>query len=155
MKLLIGSDHAGYKLKEDIKKFAKKLGHEILDYGTNSEEPVDYPDISERLAKDVVRQNEKGILVCGSGTGMSISANKIKGARAALCYDEFTAKVSREHNDANILCLAGRDMTLVQARRITKAWLEAEFSGEERHRRRVEKIKRIETKNLPSSKFFG
>lgn len=149
MRLLIGSDHAGYKLKEEIKKFSKKLGHQVIDYGTTSEEPIDYPDISEKVAKDVVKNNGRGILVCGSGTGMTISANKIRGARAALCYDEFTARVSRAHNDANILCLAGRDMSQKQAKKITKAWLETEFSNEERHKRRVAKIKKLELKNLP------
>lgn len=150
MKLILGSDHAGYRLKEAIKKYTKKLGHENLDYGTNSEEPIDYPDISEKVARDVVNKNLKGILVCGSGTGMSIAANKVKGARAALCYDEFTAGVAREHNDANILCLAGRDMSIKKAEKITKVWLETAFSNEERHKRRVEKIKKIETKNLSS-----
>ena len=146
MKIIIGSDHAGYKLKEDIKEYARKLGHEVIDYGTNSEEPIDYPDISEEVAKEVAKNNLKGILVCGSGTGVSIAANKIKGARASLCYDEFTARIAREHNDANILCLSGRNMSPMQAKKVTKTWLETEFSNEERHKRRVDKIKIMESK---------
>lgn len=144
MQIIIGSDHAGFKMKEEIRKYVEKLGHKISDYGTNSEESVDYPDIAGKVAENVVKQKKLGILVCGSGTGVTIAANKVKGARAALCFDEFTAKTSREHNDANILCLAGLDMTLGQARKITKAWIEAKFSNEERHKRRIEKIMRLE-----------
>lgn len=144
MNLIIGSDHAGYKLKEVIKNYIQKIGHSIIDYGTNSEKPVDYPEISEKVAKDIVRKNTKGILICGSGTGMTISANKIKGARAVLCYDEFTARVSREHNNANILCLAGKDMSEEQAEKITKVWLETDFSNEERHKRRIKQIEEME-----------
>ncbi len=144
MQIIIGSDHAGFKMKEEIRKYVEKLGHKILDYGTNSEESVDYPDIAGKVAGDVVKQKKIGILICGSGTGVTIAANKIKGARAALCFDEFTAKTSREHNDANILCLAGRDMTLGQAKKITKTWLDTEFSNEERHKRRIEKVMRLE-----------
>ncbi len=146
MDVIIGSDHAGFKLKEEIKKFSQKLGYDVSDYGTNSEQSVDYPDIAEKVASDVVKKKKLGILICGSGTGVTIAANKIKGARAALCFDEFTAKTSREHNDANILCLAGRDMELAQAKKVAQAWLQSEFTNEERHKRRIEKVRRLETK---------
>jgi ribose 5-phosphate isomerase B len=140
MKIIIASDHAGYKLKEELKEYLKGLGHETEDMGTNSEESVDYPDYGKKAAEQVVSSGNKGILICGSGIGMSMVANKIKGARAALCHNEYTAKASREHNDANILCLGSRDTDTETAKKLTKIFLETEASKEERHKKRVNKI---------------
>ncbi|MEI6157555.1 MAG: ribose 5-phosphate isomerase B, partial [Atribacterota bacterium] len=109
MKILVGSDHAGFELKEDIKLYLQELGHEVIDYGTHSSEMMDYPDVAFPLARDVVgRVGEKGILCCGTGVGICIAANKVRGVRAANCHDTFSARSSREHNDANILTLGGR-----------------------------------------------
>lgn len=144
MKVLIGSDHAGFSLKEDLKQFLRSLGYEVEDYGIYVEEPFDYPDVAIRLAEDVVKgKGKRGILVCGTGVGMSIAANKVKGARAALCHDVFSAKASRAHNNANILAMGERVIGKGLAREIVKTWLEADFQGE-RHARRVEKIERYE-----------
>jgi ribose 5-phosphate isomerase B len=140
MKIIIASDHAGYKLKEELKQYLKELGHEAEDMGTNSEESVDYPDYGKKAAKEVAKTKSKGILICGSGIGMSMVANKVKGIRAALCHNEYTAKASREHNDANILCLGARDTDRETAKKLTKIFLETEASSEERHKRRVSKI---------------
>ena len=144
MKILIGADHAGYKLKEELKEYIKQLGHNIKDYGADSEEAVDYPLIAGKLAKDAVKNKARGILICGSGIGMSIAANKVKGARAAVCHNEFTAEVSRTHNNSNILCLGSRDIEKGIAKKIVKIWLETRFSDEERHKRRVDEISKIE-----------
>lgn len=140
MKITIAADHAGYKLKEELKKYLEELGHEAEDLGTGSEESVDYPDYAKKAAKEVAKQGNKGILICGSGIGMSMAANKIKGIRAALCHNEYTAKVAREHNDANILCMGARDIDANTAKKLTKIFLETEASQEERHKRRVNKI---------------
>ena len=140
MKIIIASDHAGYKYKEELKKYITELGYEVEDLGTNSEESVDYPPIGKKATEKIVKDKTKGILICGSGVGMSVVANKVKGAIAALAHDEYTAKTSREHNDANVLVLSQRDMDLEKVKHITKVWLETEFSGIERHKRRVDEI---------------
>lgn len=144
MKVLLGSDHAGFHLKEDLKKFIQSLGHEVEDYGIYTDEPFDYPDVAIRLAKDVAEgKGARGILICGTGVGMSIAANKVKGIRAALCHDVFSARASREHNNANILTMGERVIGKGLAREIVKVWLETDFQGE-RHARRLEKIERYE-----------
>jgi|TARA_B100001971_G_C18244644_1_gene573362 ribose 5-phosphate isomerase B len=143
-KIIIGSDHAGFKLKEDVKKFLKNIHYKVKDCGTDSEESVDYPNIGKKVAKDVAKEKCFGILICGSGIGMSIVANKVKGIRAALCHDENTAEVARKHNNSNILCLGSRVLEDGDAKRIVKRYLETEFSDEERHKRRVDEIKDIE-----------
>ena len=140
MKIIIASDHAGYKLKEELKEYLKELGHETEDLGTNSEQPVDYPDYGYKAAKQASDSGDKGILLCGSGIGMSIVANKVKGIRAALCHNEYTAKAARQHNDANILCLGARDIDTETAKKITKIFLETEVSSEARHKRRISEI---------------
>ncbi|RLE72284.1 MAG: ribose 5-phosphate isomerase B [Thermoprotei archaeon] len=144
MKIAIASDHAGYKLKEYLKKTLEKEGYEVADLGTYSSESVDYPDYATKLAK-LVSKNlvEKGILICGTGIGMSIAANKFPGVRAAVCWSEETAALSRRHNDANILCLGGRVLKPEKAAKILKIWLSTEFEGG-RHFRRIQKIKKIE-----------
>ncbi len=148
MKIAIASDHAGFPLKETIKKYLDDLGYEYKDFGTTNEESVDYPDYASKVAKAVSENKfEKGILICGTGIGMSIVANKFPGVRAALCYDVETARLSREHNDANVLTLGGRTTNHELAKEIVHVWLTTEFVGE-RHLRRVNKIKEIDSRNF-------
>jgi ribose 5-phosphate isomerase B len=147
MKIALGSDHGGYRLKENLKKYLKELNVEYKDFGCNSEKSVDYPDIGFKIAIEVKNRNyDKGILICGTGIGMSIVANKIKGIRASLCHDVFSARYTREHNDANILTLGGRVIDSGLAKEIVKVWLNTDFSGEERHLKRLNKIKQEEDK---------
>lgn len=147
MKIALGSDHGGYQLKENLKKYLKELNVEYKDFGCNSEKSVDYPDIGFKIAREVKNRNyDKGILICGTGIGMSIVANKIKGIRASLCHDVFSARYAREHNDANILTLGGRVIDSGIAKEIVKVWLNTDFSGEERHLKRLNKIKQEEDK---------
>ena len=145
-KLILGSDHAGFKLKEEIKKFLDKQKIEYEDLVVFSDEPSDYPDISYNLAEKIAKTNSKGILMCGTGIGESIVANKVKGVRAANCFNEYTAQKSREHNDSNVLCLGARVLSADESKKIIRTWLETDFSGEERHKRRLGKISGIESK---------
>jgi len=141
MKIAIGSDHAGYKLKEIIKAYLKRKKLEFKDFGTNSEEACDYPDLAYPVAKAVARgEFDSGILICGSGVGVTITANKVKGIRAVNAYDTYTAKQSRQHGDCNVLCLAGRKLTRAKATKIVDVWLKTKFSNDERHLRRIKKI---------------
>ncbi len=144
MKIYISSDHGGYNLKGYVKKYVSESGYEIEDLGTNSEESVDYPDYAEKLCKKVFENKAKGILICGTGIGMSMSANKMKGIRAALCGNEYLAKMSRRHNNSNVLCLGGRVIGEELACNIVKVWLETDFSKEERHHKRVGKINKLD-----------
>lgn len=146
MKIAIGADHAGFELKELISKIVEETGHEVIDMGTGSSCSVDYPDYAEAVAQAVSDgKTERGILICGTGIGMSIVANKFKNIRAALCNDLFTAKMSRLHNDANILCMGARVIGKGLAIEIVKTWLNTPFEAE-RHLKRVEKINIIERK---------
>jgi ribose 5-phosphate isomerase B len=148
MKIAIGSDHRGYMAKEKIKALLADLGYEVIDFGTNSTKAFDYPDAAVPVAKAVAEgKAERAILLCGTGLGVSISANKICGIRAALCHDELTAQMSRQHNDANVLCLAADLVGEALMRRIVEVWLETAFEGG-RHLRRVQKIMEIEKMNL-------
>lgn len=140
MKIIIGSDHAGFELKERVKEYLNQLNHETEDLGAFSEEPVDYPLIAKEVAKKVAKTGSTGILICGSGIGMCITANKVKGVRAALCYDEYTAKVSREHNNANILCLGARTGSAKIYKKIISTFLATQPSKEERHLRRIKEM---------------
>ena len=141
MKIAIGSDHGGYELKGKLIKYIEDLGYEVVDYGTYSDESVDYPDYGEKVAKSVVAGNEDlGVVICGTGIGISIAANKVKGARAALCSDTFSASMARQHNNANILSLPARYISLEQALKMVDIFLETKFDGG-RHERRVEKIR--------------
>ena len=139
-KIIIGSDHAGFELKEKIKIYLKEQGYDVEDLGTNSKESTDYPIYGKKVAQKVAKTNSTGILICGSGIGMCITANKTKGIRAALCYDKSTAKVARAHNNANILCLGGRTASSKNYKEIVKTFLTTEHSKDERHRRRVKEM---------------
>jgi ribose 5-phosphate isomerase B len=144
MKIAIGSDHAGFDLKEVIKNHLQELGHEFKDFGTFDESSVDYPDYAFYVGKAVQSgQYDRGILICGTGIGMSIAANKIPGIRCALCHDVFSAKATRNHNDSNILAMGARVIGNTLALKVLDAWLQAEFEGG-RHARRVDKISNIE-----------
>lgn len=146
MKISIGSDHAGFELKEKMKKFIEELGHEYVDFGTNSNESVDYPDFALKVAESVAsKESDRGILICGAGIGMSMAANKVPGIRAALCTDPEMARLSREHNNANILTFGARLMDEDTVKEIVRVFLTTDFA-EDRHLRRIDKIKEIERK---------
>ncbi len=144
MKVAIASDHRGFAAKQQIKSILTQLGHEYLDFGAIDNNPIDYPDTAYLAATSVAKkQADRGILICATGLGMSIAANKIKGIRAVLCHDELSAQISRDHNDANVLCVSGDQINEVLLRKIVEVWLNTEFSGG-RHERRVRKIAAIE-----------
>ncbi|MBI4590555.1 MAG: ribose 5-phosphate isomerase B, partial [Candidatus Rokubacteria bacterium] len=150
MRVAFGCDHAGHPLKEPIIAALEQDGHHVLDLGTFSSDPVDYPDFARAVGNAVRNQFvELGILVCGSGVGAAIAANKLRGVRAALCQDLFTARQSREDDNANVLCLGARALDPEAAIEIAREWLSAEFSGEERHIRRLAKITELEQGFLP------
>jgi len=145
MRIAIGADHAGFVLKQLIGGDLRDLGHEVIDLGTNSMDPVDYPDYAEAVGKVILGgKADRGILVCGSGVGASVAANKLPGIRAALCHDTYSARQGVEHDDMNILVLGGRVIGSELARELVHAYLAALFTKEERHRRRLEKIKALE-----------
>ncbi|MBN2592014.1 MAG: ribose 5-phosphate isomerase B [Sedimentisphaerales bacterium] len=144
MKIAIGSDHRGFEIKQQIMAIASELGHECIDVGTSNNNPVDYPDLAYLAAKAVSnKQADRAILSCATGIGMSMAANKVDGIRAALCHDELSAQISRDHNDANVLCLSADQVGVVLLRKMVEVWLSTEFSGG-RHERRVRKIAAIE-----------
>jgi ribose 5-phosphate isomerase B len=144
LRIVVGSDHAGFRLKENIRDFLREEGHEVLDIGTDSEEPVDYPDICAMGARIVAAgEADRGVLLGGSGQGEQIVANKIHGIRAALCHDLYTARLSRAHNDANVLTMGGRIIAPELAHEIVAVWLATAFDGG-RHSRRVHRIEEIE-----------
>ena len=149
MKVIVGSDHRGFESKTQIQAIVSQLGHECVDVGTTDSAPVDYPNPAFLAATAVAEKKaDCAILVCGTGIGMSIAANKVKGIRAALCHDELSARISRHHNDANILCLSGDLLGEVLLRKIVEVWLATDFSGG-RHERRVRKISAIEAGKNP------
>ena len=142
--IAIGCEHGGFELKEHIKKHLDEIGEEYKDYGTYSEESVDYPDCAAPVCKAIQDKTaDKGILICGTGIGISIAANKHKGIRAALCSDVYSAKMTKQHNNANIICLGGRVTGRELAFMIVDTWLATEFEGG-RHEARIEKIHKIE-----------
>jgi len=144
MKVAVANDHRGVNAIEQVKAIIAQLNHECLDFSHNTEQPIDYPDAAYRAASMVSKgQADRAILICSTGIGMSIAANKIKGIKAALCYDELTARVSRDHNDANVLCLSGDFLGTTVVRKMVETWLSTDFGGG-RHERRVNKIKAIE-----------
>lgn len=146
MIIAISSDHAGPAVKKDIIEFLGSLGHKVIDCGCFSSESCDYPDYAIPVAKYVSNgKADRGILICGTGMGMGIIANKVRNVRAAVCYSEDTARLAYEHNKANILCLGARTSTIENMKRWIKIWLEIQFAGE-RHQQRVDKIQRFEDK---------
>ncbi len=146
MRIALGSDHGGYELKEYVKKYLDNKGIEYTDYGTNSSESVDYPEFGQKVA-EVVKEGkcDRGIVCCGTGIGISISANKVPGIRCALCSDCYSARMSREHNNANVLALGARVIGRDVALEIVDIWLKTEFQGG-RHEKRLNKILEIENK---------
>jgi len=144
--LFIASDHAGYPLKEELKLFLEEMGLEFEDLGNEQLDPSDdYPDFAYRVAHNILdNEDSKGILICGTGQGVCMAANKVDGIRAALVHDEFTARSAAEHLNANVICLGGRVTDAEAAKKLVKIWLETQFSGDERHERRLEKIENIE-----------
>ena len=147
MRVVIGADHAGFELKQHLLPIVKALGHEVIDVGTDGETPVDYPDFAEKVGM-AVRDGEadRGVLLCGSGVGASVAANKIPGVRAGLCHDTYSAHQGVEHDDMNVVVLGGRVIGTELAAELVRAYLAAHYTGEERHQRRLGKIIALETK---------
>jgi ribose 5-phosphate isomerase B len=145
MRIALAADHAGFELKRDLAAALRAQGHDVLDLGTHSTAAVDYPDCAESMADALRnRQADRGVIVCGSGAGVSIAANKFRGVRAAVCHDCYTARQAVEHDDMNVLCLGARVIGSALAADLVAAFLGATFSGEERHLRRLNKILAIE-----------
>ncbi len=139
--IAVGSDHAGYEMKEALKEHLKERGYEVTDFGTNNTDSCDYPEFAKAVAKEVASGNaEKGMLICGTGIGMSMAANKVKGVRAAVFSDEFSAQATREHNDANIICMGARVIDLEKATKLLDIFLDTPFSNGENHIRRIGKL---------------
>ena len=151
MRIAIGSDHAGFRLKEALKQHLLALGHDAIDFGCPDETSVDYPDIARPLAEALaIGSHDLGVLVCSNGVGMSVTANKVTGVRAALCHDPFAARRAREHTDANVLCLGGWCIGPGAAQEVLEAFLSGQFQGG-RHTRRVDKIRALEERREPVS----
>ncbi len=145
MRIVVGADHRGYELKDEIAAALKQAGHEVLDVGTHSADSVDYPDYARAIGGALTDGlAERGVLVCGSGVGASIAANKIRGVRAALCHDTYSARQGVEHDDMNVLCLGARVIDSELALELVRAFLDARLSDEERYRRRLEKVAEME-----------
>jgi RpiB/LacA/LacB family sugar-phosphate isomerase len=145
MRIVVGADHAGFELKDILAAYLRHRGHEVVDVGTNSDDPVDYPDYADALSHAILDgRAERGVLVCGSGVGSSVAANKVPGIRAGLCHNTYSARQGVEHDNMNVLVLGARVIGTEVARELVDSFLAAEFNGEERHRRRVEKIKALE-----------
>lgn len=147
MRIVIGSDHAGFELKQNIMDFLKNAGHEVVDIGAHNTDPVDYPDYAELVGLAVRDgRGERGIMICGSGVGASVAANKVPGVRAGLCHDTYSAHQGVEHDDMNVLVLGGRVIGVEMAHELVRAYVGAVFSGEERHARRLNKVRLLEQK---------
>ncbi len=149
MRVALGADHAGFEMKQELMAALSARGHEVVDVGTHSTAPVDYPDYAQAVITAMQEgRSERGLLVCGSGAGVSIAANKFPGIRASVCHDGYTAHQAVEHDDMNVLCLGARVVCINVAREIVEAFLGATFSAEDRHQRRVNKVKDIEARYL-------
>ena len=145
MRTVIGSDHAGYPLKVTVREFLRKIGDEVIDVGTYNTEPVDYPDFAEAVGKAILDgRADRGVLICGSGVGASVAANKLHGIRAGLCHDGYSAHQGVEHDDMNVLVLGARVIGTALAEELVSAYAHARFTNEERHVRRLNKVKAIE-----------
>jgi len=144
MRIAVGSDHRGFSIRPKIIEWIQEMGHEVTDVGSHTPDPVDYPDIAATVGRMVISdQVDRGVLICGTGFGMSIAANKVRGIRAAACHDDVTAEMSRRHNDANILCLSAELLGDRVIQRMLKIWFDTPFEGG-RHARRVQKIANLE-----------
>ena len=156
MRIVIGADHAGYALKESLKPELRELGHRVADVGTHATEAVDYPDFAEAVGRAVLRDpGSRGILICGSGVGASVAANKMRGIRAGLCHDTYSAHQGVEHDEMNVLVLGARVIGVEAAKELVHAYLGARFTGEARHRRRLAKIAAIEGRAMPATSGRG
>jgi len=145
MRIAVGADHAGYPLKVDVVRFLEEQGHQVTDLGTHSTDPVDFPVYARQVGQAVqLGKADRGVLVCGSGVGACVAANKLRGIRAALCHDTYTAHQGVEHDDVNVLCLGGRVVGTALAYDILRSWLTARYIGTGRHKRRVDQIIEIE-----------
>jgi RpiB/LacA/LacB family sugar-phosphate isomerase len=152
MKIVIGSDHAGFQLKAAIGDLLRSLNQEVLDVGAFNENPSDYPDFAEAVGRAILdRKAERGVLICGSGVGASVAANKLTGIRAAVCHDSYSAHQGVEHDDMNVLVLGSRIIGVKLAEDLVKVYLAAKFTNEDRHVRRLAKIKALESKFVASS----
>ena len=152
MKIAVGADHAGFLLKQDVAALLRKDGHDVVDVGTDSTDAVDYPDFAEAVAQAVLDgRAERAVLVCGSGVGASVAANKLPGIRAAICHDVYSAHQGVEHDDMNVLVLGGRIVGPAVVPELVRAFVGAQFTGEERHVRRLAKVKAIERRYTQSS----
>jgi ribose 5-phosphate isomerase B len=146
-RIAVAADHAGFPLKGLVIQFLQNTGHEIIDLGTHSTDPVDYPDFARAIAESILSgQSTEGILLCGSGVGACVVANKFPGIRAGLCHDTYSAHQSREHDDCNVLCMGPRIIGDKLALEIVRTWIDAKFTGEDRHVKRLDKLKAIEKK---------
>jgi RpiB/LacA/LacB family sugar-phosphate isomerase len=151
MRLVLGSDHAGYEMKQELAEYLRAVGHEVSDVGTYSPTPVDYPDYAQAVADAVLDgRAERGVLICGSGVGACVAVNKIPGIRAGLCHDAYSAHQGVEHDDMNVLVLGSRVIGAELAKELVRDFLQANFTGEERHVRRLGKVKAIEARYLHS-----
>lgn len=149
MKIVVGSDHAGFQLKNEMASLLKSLGHDVLDVGAYDERPSDYPDFAEAVGRAVLDgRAERGVLICGSGVGASVAANKLVGIRAGMCHDTYSAHQGVEHDNINVLVLGSRVVGVKLAEDLVKAFLGAQFTREERHVRRLAKVKALEDKML-------
>jgi RpiB/LacA/LacB family sugar-phosphate isomerase len=145
MRIAVASDHAGFEIKNDVAEALRTAGHEVHDLGTYDETPVDYPDYAEKIGKALLNlEAERGVLVCGSGVGASVAANKIPGIRAGLCHDTYSAHQGVEHDDMNVLVLGGRVIGSEMAKELARTFVAARFTHEERHERRLAKVRAIE-----------
>jgi RpiB/LacA/LacB family sugar-phosphate isomerase len=148
MRVALGADHAGFGLKQSLRDYLGKVGHDVIDVGTHNTDPVDYPDYAEAVCVALLnRRADRGIIVCGSGVGASVAANKIPGIRAGLCHDTYSAHQGVEHDAVNVLVLGGRVIGAEVAYELVRAFLGAEFSGEPRHQRRLDKVNAIEARH--------
>jgi len=149
-RIAVGADHAGFQVKERVKEELQKEGFEVIDFGTHTGDSVDYPDYARLVARSVSQaESNRGVLVCGTGIGMAITANKFRGIRAATCNDTYTARMAAEHTDANVLCVGARVVDADHAVAIVREWLKAKFTGG-RHQRRIDKISEIDRCQSPT-----
>jgi ribose 5-phosphate isomerase B len=154
MKIVIGSDHAGFALKNSVGDLLRSLGHQVLDVGAFNENPSDYPDFAEAVGRAVLDgRAERGLLICGSGVGASVAANKLTGIRAAVCHDTYSAHQGVEHDDMNVLVLGSRVIGVKLAEDLVKSYLGAKFTNEERHVRRIAKIRALEAKCVAAGRI--